>query len=81
MRELKTREEISNWLSRQLHQCPDCQDTRVTVPHLLQEPDEAGCNFSRDLIINYGRDDNVVVNGYLRPLFEEARRRFNVQES
>jgi hypothetical protein len=46
----------------------------------MLEPDEDGCNWSRDLIINYGRSDSMLVNQHLRPLFEEARRRFNVRE-
>jgi hypothetical protein len=44
------------------------------------EPDAEGCNWSRDLNINYGRDDSHVVHQHLRPLFEEARRRFNVRK-
>jgi hypothetical protein len=80
MREFKTRGEISAWLNQELHKHKGCEETRVTVQYQLREPDEYGCNWSRDLIINYGRDDNVLVNQHLRPLFEEARRRFNVRE-
>jgi hypothetical protein len=80
MRELKTREEIRDWLNRELHQHPNCQETRVSVQYQLQEPGADGCNWSRDLVINYGRDDSVVVHQHLRPLFEEARRRFNVRQ-
>ena len=80
MRELKTREEISEWLNRELRKHPDCQGTRVSVQYELREPDADDCNWSRDLIINYGGDDSVLVHQHLRPLFEEARRRFNVSE-
>jgi hypothetical protein len=31
-------------------------------------------------LANYGRDDQALVNQHLRPLFEEARKRFNVLE-
>jgi hypothetical protein len=81
MREFKTRAEISAWLNQELHKHKGCQEARATVQYELQEPDEDGCNWSRDLIINYGRDDSVLVNQHLRPLFEEARRKFNVRES
>jgi len=50
------------------------------VQYELQAPDADGCNWSRDLIINYGRDDRVVVDLHLHPLFEKARKRFNVRE-
>jgi hypothetical protein len=46
----------------------------------LRESEADGCNWSRDLVINYGRNDSEVVHRYLRPLFEDARRRFNVHE-
>jgi hypothetical protein len=80
MRELKTRRELSDWLTRQLNGHPGCGETRVTVQYQLVEPDADGCNWSRDLNLNYGRDDSLVVHQHLRPLFEEARRRFNVHE-
>lgn len=80
MRELKTRHEISEWLTAELHKQRGCQETRVSVQYQLQEPDAEGCNWSRDLIINYGGDDSVLILERLRPLFEEARRRFNVRE-
>jgi hypothetical protein len=81
MREFKTRDEIGAWLNRGLHKHPGCEGARATVQYELLEPDADGCNWSRDLIINYGRNDSVVVNEHLSPLFEEARRRFNVRES
>ena len=81
MREFKTRDEISGWLNQELHKQQGCEEARATVQYELLEPDADGCNWSRDLIINYGRNDRVVVNERLRPLFEEARRRFNVRES
>ena len=81
MRELKTRAEISAWLNQELHKLEGCGEARVTVQYEILELDADGCNWSRDLIINYARDDSVLVNQRLRPLFEEARRRFNVREA
>jgi len=81
MREFKTRDEISAWLNQELHRHPGCEETRASVQYELLEPDADGCNWSRDLIINYGRNDSLVVNERPRLLFEEARRRFNVRES
>jgi hypothetical protein len=80
MRQFKTRAEISAWLNRELHKHKRCGEARVTVQYETLEPDEDGCNWSRDLIINYGGDDRELVDQHLRPLFEEARRRFNVRE-
>jgi hypothetical protein len=80
MREFKTRDEISAWLNESLHKHPGCEEANASVQYELLEPDEDGCNWPRDLVINYGRNDSVVVNQHLRPLFEEARRRFNVRE-
>jgi hypothetical protein len=81
MREFKTRDEISACLNEALHKFPGCEEAHATVQYELLEFDSEGCNWSRDLIINYGRSDSVLVNERLRPLFEEARRRFNVRES
>ncbi len=62
MRELKTRRDISDWLTRQLNGHPGCGETKVTVQYQLAEPDAEGCNWSRDLNINYGRDDSHFVH-------------------
>jgi hypothetical protein len=80
MRELKTRQEISDWLTRELRKHNGCRETGVSVQYELQEPRADGWNWSRDLIINYGGNDSVIVHEHLRPLFEEARGRFNVRE-
>jgi hypothetical protein len=80
MRELKTRQQISDWITQSLQAFPECADARATVQYELQEPDAEGCNWSRDLILNYGRSDSDAVLRHLRPLHQEARRRFNVSE-
>jgi hypothetical protein len=80
MRKFKTRAEISAWLNQELRKQKGCEEARATVQYELREPDADGCNWSRDLVINYGRDDSALVNQHLRPLFEEARLRFNVRE-
>ena len=80
MREFKTRREISEWLTGELRKHPGCGDTTVSVQYQLQEPDADGCNWSRDIVFNFGRNDTVVAKDRLRPIFEEARRRFNVRE-
>jgi len=80
MRQLKTRQEISDWLTDNLHAIPGCSETTVSVQYELREPEQDGCNWSRDLVINYGRDDSEVVTRHLRSLYEDARRRFNVSE-
>jgi hypothetical protein len=80
MRQFKTRAEMSAWLNQELHKHKGCEEARATVQYEMLEPDEDGCNWSRDLIINCGRSDSMLVNQHLRPLFEEARRRFNVRE-
>lgn len=80
MREFKTRADISAWLNQELHKHNGCEEARASVQYELREPDEDGCNWSRDLIVNYGRNDSMLVNQHLRPLFEEARRRFNIRE-
>jgi hypothetical protein len=78
MREFKTRREIGDWLTRQLKDCPGYGETKVTVQYQFVEPNPEGCNRSRDLSVNYGRDDNFIVHQHSRPLFEGAQRRFNV---
>lgn len=65
MREFKTRDEISVWLNQELHKQPGCGEAHATVQYELLEPDSEGCNWSRDLIINYGSNDSVVVNEHL----------------
>jgi hypothetical protein len=60
VRELKTCSEISDWLTRTLV-------TRLRGGQgqsaELVEPDAEGSNWSRDLILNYGRDDSVMSTG------------------
>ena len=80
MREFKTRAEISAWLNQELHNHKGCEEARASVQYEMLVPDEDGCNWSRDLFNNYGRNDSVLVNQHQRPIFEEARRRFNVRE-
>jgi hypothetical protein len=80
MRQFKTRDELSAWLNQALHKHPGCEAARATVQYELVEPDADGCNWSRDIIIDYDCNDSVVVNEHLRALFEEARRRFNLRE-
>ena len=46
----------------------------------LREPGPDGCNWSHDLILNLGNSDRDAVLQHLRPLHQEARRRFNVSE-
>lgn len=63
MRELKTRSEISDWLTRQLNAHPGCTETRLTVQYELQQPDAEDCNWSDELRINYGRIDEYAAAG------------------
>jgi hypothetical protein len=80
MRELKTREQISDWITKRLQSFPDCADAEVAVQYQLQEPMSDGCNWSEDLMLNYGSSNSEAVLQHLRPLHQEARRRFNVAE-
>jgi hypothetical protein len=80
MREFKTRREISDWITVRLRGFPDCADATVTVQYELQEPGPDGCNWSHDLILNYGRSDSQMVLQQMRPLHQEASRLFNVRE-
>ena len=80
MREFKTRQEISDWLTQELRKFPGCEETTVSIQYELQGPDADGCNWSRDIVFNFGRNDSVVAKEHLRPLFDEARRRFSVRE-
>lgn len=80
MRELRTRQQISDWITPRLQAFPECADANVTVQYELQEADAEGCNWSHDLILNYGSSDSDAVLRHLRPLHQEARRRFNIGE-
>jgi hypothetical protein len=80
MREGKTRDEISQWINRCLQAEPGCADARATVKFELDTPDADGCNWSRDVNLNYGTCDEVLVRERLRPIWEAARRCFNVRE-
>jgi len=46
----------------------------------LQKPVPDGCNWSEDIVLNYGTSQSEAVLQHLRPLHREARRRFNVGE-
>jgi hypothetical protein len=80
MREGKTRDEISRWINERLKAQPGCSDARATVQYELLEPESDGCNWSRDVILNYGTCDELIVRERLRPIYEEARRLFDVRE-
>jgi hypothetical protein len=80
MRELKTRQQISDWITLRLQASPECADATASVQHELQEPAPDGCNWSEDLVLSYGTSDSEAVLQHLRPLHQEARRRFNVSE-
>lgn len=80
MRELKTRDEVSQSIAAELRKQPKCADVEVSVQYELQEPDPDGCNWSEDLIVNAGGGDYDEVIRRLRPIHIRARELFNVSE-
>jgi hypothetical protein len=78
LRELKMRQQISDWINERLQAVPECADATVSVQYELREPAPDGCNWSEDLVLNYGTSKSEAVLQHLRPLHREARRRFNV---
>lgn len=80
MRELMTRQQISDWINERLQAFEDCADATVSVPYGIQEPAPDGCNWSEDLVLSFGTCQSETVLQHLRPLHREARRRFNVRE-
>ncbi len=81
MRELKTQQQISDWITKRLQAFPACADATVIIQYEIQEPAPDGCNWSEDLVVNYGTSQREIVLQHLRPLHQEARRRFNVSEA
>lgn len=81
MRELRTREEISQWITHRLRKEPGCADADVTIQYELQKPEPGGCNWSEDLIVNAGIGDLDEITQRLSPIHLEARRRFNLKKS
>ncbi len=77
-RELKTPQQISDWITDRLQTFPGCPDATVIIQYEIQEPSPDGCNWSEDLLLNYGTCQREVVLQHLRPLHREARRRFYV---
>lgn len=80
MREFRTRQQISRWITEKLQAFPECADASASVQYVLREPAPDGCNWSHDLVLNYGCSDCEAVLRHLRPLHQEARLRFNVRE-
>lgn len=80
MREGKTRDEISRWINERLEAQPGCSDAPATVQYERLEAESDCCNWSRDVILNYGTRDKRIVRERLRPIYEAARRLFNVRE-
>lgn len=80
MRELKTLQQISDWITKRLQSFPGCEDATVIIQFEIQKPAHDGCNWSEDLVLNYGTSQREVVLQHVRPLHREARRRFNVRE-
>lgn len=78
MRELKTPKQISEWITDRLQAFPGCEHATVIIQYEIQVPAPDGCNWSEDLVLNYGTNQREVVLQHLRPLHREARRRFNV---
>jgi len=81
LRELKTPQQISDWITERLQAFAGCADATVIIQYEIQEPASDGCNWSEDLVLNYGTSQREVVLQHLRPLHREARRRFNVSEA
>jgi hypothetical protein len=79
VRELKTLQQISEWITVRLQESPECADATVCVQRRLEEPAADGCNWSEDLLLDYGTSRTEAVLRHLRPLHQEARRRFNVR--
>lgn len=80
MRELRTRKEISEWITTELRKYPECSDASVSVQFELRMPDPEGCNWSDSVVINAGKSDREDVLENLRPILRRARRSFNVNE-
>ena len=80
MRQLKSRKEISDWMTGKLRMCQGCSTATVTIQFEVLEPYPDGCNWSDDLTVNFGLDDREDVLRNLRPILAEARRLFNVSE-
>ena len=72
MRELKTQQQISDWITKRLQAFP-CADATVIIQYEIQEPAPDGCNWSEDLVVNYGTSQREIVLQHLRPLHQEAR--------
>jgi hypothetical protein len=80
MRELRTRKQISEWMTEELRKHPECADARVRVQYQLRKPEPDGCNWSDSVVINSGKSDREDVMEHLRPILRRARRSFNVSE-
>jgi len=81
-RKLLTIEELSDWFTEEIQRTAGFAGTTISVQYPLAEPDDDGCNWSTDLIINFGDDANPddVRRALEAALMPFARRTFNLTD-
>lgn len=78
---LLTLEELSAWMTQQVQQFEDCEDTTIIVRYKLQEPDAEGVNWSEDLGYRLGPNATAeLITAHIKSILQDARMRFNVKE-
>jgi len=73
------RDQLHQILNAELHEqdpCGECRFTQGPVP--LRAPDDSGCNWSRDLILRYGRHGNDLCAQVASWAITQVTTRFNL---
>jgi hypothetical protein len=77
-RELLTREELSERLTRKLQAVPDAEGSSISVQYSLREPDADGCNWD-DIVLNVGAASKEYLYPHVVRIVGEAKKHFNVK--
>ena len=77
-RTLMTREELSDWLTHELHHVDDCENCSVWGIVPLRQPDHDCWNQSDGLLVRNGNVPSEYFQPYLRKIMAEAKSKFNL---
>jgi len=73
-----SRDQLSEWMTAEIRKKRGCEGCFAGKVQLLQEPDEAGCNWSDSVVFNTTGAACEICEPAIALVISEARSRFNV---
>jgi hypothetical protein len=74
-----TREELLAWINAEIQKVQGCKQCFSDGPiGLLQKPDQEGCNWSDQIVVNYTGVPDEIFRPVVERVLARARAKFNV---